>query len=51
MKLDNHNLICAFVGFLLAALAGFAFSGGLAEAYLSGKPRCVETAVQTAPRD
>jgi hypothetical protein len=28
MKLDNHNLLCAFAVFMLAGVAGFALTGG-----------------------
>jgi hypothetical protein len=49
MKLDNHNLLCAFAVFMLAGVAGFALTGGRAGADLLGSDcdkRIVEVRVQ-----
>ena len=49
MKPDNHNLLCAFAVFLLAAVAGFALTGGwLGTGPLGsdGGRRIVEVSVQ-----
>jgi len=48
MKLDEYNLKCALVGFLLAAFVGFAFSGGLPEGGLFG--HCEPQAVHPKPQ-
>jgi hypothetical protein len=49
MKLDNHNLLCAFAVFILAGTAGFALTAGWAGTGLLGSDcdrRIVEVRVQ-----
>ena len=47
MKLDEYNLKCALVGFLLAGFIGFVFSGGLGE---SAHSQCPAQAVHAKPQ-
>ena len=48
MKLDNHDLKCALLGFLLAGFVGFTFSGSFSDGTIANR-NCPNPTVHTHP--